>query len=134
MTSGTFRSLEISSIVVNRESRQRKELPDIPALALSIKLKGLINPVLVQRDSLELVAGERRLEACKSLGWTHIAAQFEDEAEEAALRSLELEENIRRVDLPWQDQCLAIWEYHKIQASKDSAWTQIKTSVALNLS
>lgn len=134
MTSGQFRSLEISSILVNREARQRKELPEIPNLALSIKLRGLINPILVQRDSMLLIAGERRLEACRSLGWTHIAAQFEDEAEESSLKSLELEENIRRVDLPWQDQCLAIHEYHVIQLSKDPSWSQPKTAVALNMS
>jgi len=134
MTSGSFHSIDISSIIINRESRQRRELPDIPALAASLQSRGLINPILVQRETLVLIAGERRLEAAKSLGWTHIAAQYEDEVDPTELRALELEENIRRVDLPWQDHCLAIYEYHSERKKKEPDWTLENTGSALNLS
>jgi len=134
MTSGTFRSLEISSIVVNREERHRRELVSIPELASSIQRNGLVHPILVQRESLVLIAGERRLEACKSLGWTHINVQFEDEADPAELQILELEENIRRTDLTWQDNCLAIHQYHRSRLSTEPDWTQAKTALALNMS
>lgn len=134
MTSGIFHSLDISTISVNRDERQRRDLPDIPDLAASIRQHGLINPVLVQRETLVLIAGERRLEACRSLGWTHIAAQYEDEILPTKLRALELEENCRRVDLPWKDQCLAILDYHRLQTSEDPSWTQIKTATIFNLS
>jgi ParB/RepB/Spo0J family partition protein len=133
MTSGTFRSLDIATIIVNRDERHRKELTQIEELAASISLRGLIHPVLVQRDSLELIAGERRLAACKSLGWTHVPAQFEDEADPSDLRALELEENVRRVDLTWQDNCLAILDYHRLQSTKEADWSQQKTALALNM-
>jgi ParB-like chromosome segregation protein Spo0J len=68
MTSGSFTSLSISSIVVNRAERQRKELLTSDILADSIRRLGLIHPVVVRRDDCSLVAGERRLEACRSLG------------------------------------------------------------------
>ena len=134
MTSGTFRALDVTTIVVNRDIRHRKELTHVEELAASIAMRGLIHPILVQRDSLELVAGERRLAACKSLGWTHIPAQYEDEADPTDLRALELEENVRRVDLTWQDNCLAILDYHRLQSSKEADWNQQKTALALNMS
>ncbi len=134
MTSGNFRSLEISSIIVLREERHRRDLVAIPELAASIKRNGLVHPVLVQRETLVLIAGERRLEACRSLGWTHINAQFEDEADPAELQILELEENIRRSDLTWQDNCLAIHQYHRSRLATEPGWTAAKTALALNMS
>ena len=71
MTSGSFTSISLSSILVNRAERQRRELPNIDILADSIKRLGLIHPIVIDRDN-NLVAGERRLEACRTLGWTHI--------------------------------------------------------------
>src|SRR5262245_47606303 len=56
----------ISSIVVGR--RHRRDLGDIAGLAKTIDELGLLHPVVVQADGT-LVAGERRLAACRSLGW-----------------------------------------------------------------
>src|SRR4249920_736735 len=123
MTSGVFRSIEVSTIVVERGERQRKELTELDGLAGSIRDNGLIEPILITRDDHRLVAGERRLAAIKLLGWTHISAQYQDEVEPEKLRILELEENVRRVDLPWQDRCQAIADYHQAQRALDSEWT-----------
>lgn len=132
MTSGVFASVLVSSIFVDREARQRRELEDVPALANSIAESGLINPIVVTRD-LRLVAGERRLEAHKLLGYTHINVQYTDELTEIELHLIELEENVRRVDLPWQDQARAIDTYHKLQQSQNPEWSIDKTAEALNL-
>jgi ParB/RepB/Spo0J family partition protein len=134
MTSGTFRSIDITTIIVDRGARQRTELTGIEELAESIRANGLINPILVQRDSLQLVAGERRLAACNLLGWTHIPAQYEDEVDPVELRILELEENVRRVDLSWQDNCMAVYDFHRLKASVDPAWDQLASCAALNMS
>jgi ParB-like nuclease domain len=48
--------------------RHRRDLGDIPALARSIAEVGLLHPIVVRSDGV-LIAGERRLAACKSLGW-----------------------------------------------------------------
>ena len=58
--------LPISKIKVR--SRYRKDLGDLAGLAASIKELGLLHPVVV-RDDGRLIAGERRLAACKLLGW-----------------------------------------------------------------
>lgn len=132
MTSGTFRTVPISEIIVNREARQRRELPDISDLADSIARNGLIHPIVVAPD-MTLVAGERRLTACKSLGWTDIPVQFTSDLSVEELRTIELEENIKRVDIPWQDQVRAVEELHKIK-SKNPEWSADKTAALIGLS
>ncbi len=133
MTSGTFERVLISEITVLREVRQRRELPEIEELAESISRLGLINPITVTKEKI-LVAGERRLTACKSLGWTHIPVHFAEESSDETVRAIELEENIKRVDLPWQDRARAIQEYHELQASEEKAWTMEDTAAAIGVS
>jgi ParB family chromosome partitioning protein len=47
--------------------RHRKDLGDIAGLAASIAAIGLLNPITVDQDG-RLLAGARRLAACKLLG------------------------------------------------------------------
>src|SRR5271166_2094153 len=57
--------------------RHRKDLGDIASLATSIKEVGLLHPIVAREDGT-LIAGERRLAACKQLGWKDIAATIID--------------------------------------------------------
>ena len=132
MTSGIFHSVPIDQILVNREGRQRRELTEIEELSDSIQRLGLIQPVVVTRG-LDLIAGERRLAACKVLGWTHISAQYVDELDPALLRSIELEENIKRQNLLWQDECLAVHEYFMLRKETDPSFTQEDLGAALGM-
>ena len=132
MTSGSFHNVETSTIIVNREERQRVQLDDIDILADSIRRLGLIHPVVVTRDHV-LVAGERRLAACVSLGHTHISCQYVDELDQFTLKAIELEENVKRSSLTWQEECKAIYEYHQHRKSKEPSWTQEQTSEALGI-
>lgn len=133
MTSGTFQSIAIGDIIVNRQDRQRRELPNLDVLADSVKRLGLIHPIVITRD-FELIAGERRLEAVRSLGHTHINCQFFDELDSVLARAIELEENIKREALPWQDECRAVAEYHALRLSEEIEWTQVSTATALGMS
>ena len=67
---------------------------DIGALAANIADVGLLHPVVVAPD-MRLIAGERRLRACLSLGWTRIPARVIDLDE--IVRG-ELSENAHRKD------------------------------------
>src|SRR4249920_1005230 len=51
--------------------RFRKKVGDIKPLAQSIKEIGLLHPVVINEND-ELIAGARRLEACKLLGYEEI--------------------------------------------------------------
>ena len=68
------------SIPLNRikvGTRHRRDLGDIASLARSIQEVGLLHPVVVHPDG-RLIAGERRLAACKSLGWKEIPIHIVD--------------------------------------------------------
>lgn len=133
MTSGNFRSYPIDSIHVDRDNRQRRELRNVDDLAESIHRLGLINPVVITSEGL-LVAGERRYTACRQLGWTAIPVQFTEDLTEYELQALELEENVKREDLTWQEEVAAIERFHRLKAEHEESWTQSDTASALGLS
>lgn len=127
MTSGEFTSVFLDSILIKREERQRREIREIDDLALSIKNRGLIHPPVITRDHV-LVAGERRVAACKLLGWTHIPIQWVDELSPRQLKAIEHEENVKRMDIDWQDKVKSIEELHNLNLEEDPNWSQQKTA------
>src|SRR6476646_2219620 len=133
MTSGNFHLVPLDSINVQRDDRQRRELLDTDVLADSINRLGLIHPIVITRQG-DLVAGERRYTAVKSLGWTAIPVQYTDELDPAQLRAIELEENIKRQDITWLDQVNAVVEYHRLRASQTPGWGQADTATDIGLS
>lgn len=62
----------IESIAI--QDRSRNTLRNVDSLARSIRERGLLHPVVVREveGNLVLVAGQRRIEAARSLGWTDI--------------------------------------------------------------
>src|ERR1039457_5826406 len=57
--------------------RYRKDLGDLRPLVDSIAEVGLLHPVVVTPDG-RLIAGQRRLEACRLLGWTDVPVTVVD--------------------------------------------------------
>jgi ParB-like nuclease domain len=78
--------------------RHRWDLGDIAALADSIRDVGLLQPLVVSPDHT-LVAGRRRLEAVRTLGWQEVPVHVIDGLDDAplALRA-ERDENVCRKD------------------------------------
>jgi ParB-like chromosome segregation protein Spo0J len=68
-------AMSIANIKIG--TRHRKDLGDIEGLARSIADVGLLHPIVVRADGT-LIAGERRLEACKQLGWTDVPVTVVD--------------------------------------------------------
>jgi N6-adenosine-specific RNA methylase IME4 len=62
-------SRPIASIRIGR--RHRRDLGDVDGLAASIADVGLLHPVVVTVNG-NLIAGARRLEACRRLGWADV--------------------------------------------------------------
>jgi ParB family chromosome partitioning protein len=75
MLGSGMKELAIKKIRVR--DRFRKDLGDIDSLAASIDEVGLLHPIVVRPDG-RLIAGERRLAACKELGWTSVPVTFVD--------------------------------------------------------
>jgi N6-adenosine-specific RNA methylase IME4 len=69
LKSSNRKSVPLSSIRVGK--RNRKDLGDIRGLAQSIAEIGLLHPPVIRPDGV-LIAGERRLRAVQSLGWTKV--------------------------------------------------------------
>lgn len=90
--------VSIESIKVKK--RVRKDLGNLDSLKDSLKRYGLLNPITINSNN-ELVAGQRRLEAAKQLGWTSINVIIIDTKDKINLLEMELEENNQR--LPFND-------------------------------
>ncbi|MBQ3687427.1 MAG: ParB N-terminal domain-containing protein [Treponema sp.] len=88
--------VKISDIKVKK--RVRQDLGDLESLKDSLKTYGLLNPITLNAD-MELVAGQRRLEAAKGIGWETINAVVLDRGVSKVQQlELELEENNQRKD------------------------------------
>src|SRR5207237_6558995 len=78
----------------------RKSLGDVSELTNSIREHGLLQPVLVRphKNGFEIIAGNRRMSACKQLHWPklpcYVTSLSDKEAFEASLI-----ENIQRQTL-----------------------------------
>ena len=59
------------------KKRVRKDLGDLETLKDSLRRYGLLSPITINTRN-ELVAGQRRLESAKQLGWTTITANVVD--------------------------------------------------------
>jgi len=78
------------------DHRAREDVGDLTRLLASIPDVGLLHPVVVSRDGT-LIAGRRRLEACRQLGWQTVPITVADSVDTAAraLRA-ERDENLCR--------------------------------------
>ena len=108
------RNIPIEKVKANKyQPRQDFNHEALDDLANSIKEKGFIQPVLVRvkDNEYELIAGERRFNAAKKLGYKEIPAIIKEASD---LDSLELSiiENIQREDLNPIDQAKA---YKRLQ-------------------
>lgn len=95
---------------VTVQDRVRKDLGDIDELCDSIREVGLIQPIVLTRDH-RLVAGERRFRALQRLGVDVLIHAktfiYNDEQDQLRLQAMEIEENVRRKQLTWQEEVLA---------------------------
>src|SRR5258708_5640333 len=86
------RTHAITDIIIG--VRHRRDMGDIDALASNVREVGMLHPVVITKDGV-LVAGARRIEAAKLLGWTEIPVTIVDLDE--IVRG-ELAENANRKD------------------------------------
>lgn len=105
-------SININDIIIEEKERTRFFTgKDVSKLKKSIKEIGLLHPITVNEE-LKLIAGYRRLKACKELGWSKIPVIVKRKYNELEELSIELQENLRRKSLsPYEiDVALAKWK------------------------
>ena len=111
-----IQDLELDKIVPNRY-QPRREFSDnsIKELAKTLDQDGLLQPIVVREDGdqYEIIAGERRYRAAKSLGWDTIPAIVKNMDDDQAA-SLALIENLQREDLNPIDEAKAYTNLMKL--------------------
>jgi DNA modification methylase len=142
--------LPLTSIVIDLE-RLRKDMGDIETFAHSIRAarrdlvetKGLLHPIVLDADN-KLIGGGRRMTAFQWLhnefpteGWDSIPFLRVEQLAPSVRRKLELEENIRRKTMSWQEEIVGIYDYHRQcvrEGIKDGVnWTQTATGEVLGV-
>lgn len=111
-----IQDLELDKIVPNRYQPRREFSEDsIKELAETLDKNGLLQPIVVREDGdqYEIIAGERRYRAAKSLGWEIIPAIVKNMDDDQAA-SLALIENLQREDLNPIDEAKAYTNLMKL--------------------
>lgn len=147
-----MKRIKLEDIIVENRVRSCKEA-DVISLAESIKTNGLIHPITLNSENV-LISGGHRLEAFKLLAkedperyGTIPYVNFEEYAIEAGLikagestpdhvlKLLEMEENLRRKSMTWQEKALGIAEYHRRAsiARAEEHWGQAQTAELFGL-
>jgi len=109
--------LPVEAIIVP-EDRVRQEFKrrEMEKLVASIKKFNIIEPGVCRKEGEDfiLVAGERRLRACE-IAKVPFSFVLLEEIDPLRIREIELEENVCRVDLTFQEEVTAYQELHTIK-------------------
>jgi ParB family chromosome partitioning protein len=90
--------IPIDQIQIKEETRIRKEIGNLGPLQESIEAVGLINPILIDEQRI-LLAGYRRLAACRNLGWKEVEVRVvELSGDQLKMLDVEVAENFFRKD------------------------------------
>jgi DNA modification methylase len=139
--------VSLSDVVVGERQRTSIDTTQLGELKQSIRDRGLFHPptMTLIEDKLHLVMGERRFRAIESLAKEGIAIRHNGEtlalgvipynllSDAGELESFvaELEENIVRVDLSWQDKTRALAKLHEMRKALNPAQTQKDTATEI---
>jgi DNA modification methylase len=105
---------KIKLLDIKIEERMRKEYGNMDALAGSLQKYGLIEPIVLD-EGMKLIAGGRRLKAAAMLKWQEIDYVQMNDLDSIQKKEIELEENIQRQQMGWQEEVSAKNEIHKLQ-------------------
>ncbi|MCQ6288749.1 MULTISPECIES: ParB N-terminal domain-containing protein [Bacillus cereus group] len=97
--------------------RIRKEFGNIEELANDIKENGLINPPVVTPDH-ELIAGERRLRACKHLNYQQIEVRVMSVRDYEHKLKIEIGENEHRKEFTFSERMAWARELERLESAK----------------
>src|SRR5690606_2602760 len=94
--------LPIDKVIANKfQPRTIFDTEKIEELARTIHMHGVIQPIVVrvdENDNYEIIAGERRYRAMKSLGWEEVPAIIRQLSDKETA-SIALIENLQREEL-----------------------------------
>lgn len=135
---------------IKLDVRQREVHENIDKLAESLKTYGMIHPlaVMAYKDGYKLIAGGRRYLACKAANIEEVPVTvYPETLSKLERKEIELEENLQREDITWQESVKATAEIDAIKKKLhgigvtgertdlgDTGHTQADTARALGVS
>lgn len=141
---------------IDVRGRIREDLGEIEEFAESLRDDGLLQPIVVEEVTgllsigdlpYKLIAGGRRYTAFTLLSvnkvdnmgedYSRIPAMLRSETPAHQLVKLEMEENLRRKGMTWQESAIGIVKYHKAckraAAIEGEKWAQRQTGDMINM-
>jgi len=121
------------SAVIIPDKRFRAVDGKVANLAESIETFGQLQPVILKPNSdhltYDLVDGLHRLTAIRDVLKTEtIEAIFTDELDPITLRKIELEVNVQRIEMSWQERVQAIAELHALEMESNPNASQMSVA------
>ncbi len=126
--------------VIVPENRFRAVDKKVEDIAQSMLTFGQLQPIIVEPlaeigdehgnliQQYELIDGLHRLTAMQMNGQLEIEAKLLDDLDDLTKRKIELEANIQRVDMSWQERTNAIAQLHQLEVESDPNATQGSTA------
>jgi len=106
--------MQIQVDEIRIRKRIRKDPGDLRPLMESMRKHGILNPIVITTQNV-LVAGYRRLEAAKRLGWQSVPVQVIDANDALTLLEIEIEENAARKDFSSDEMADAFTRMDKLK-------------------
>lgn len=103
----------IKNIIIDTENRRQLDPDNIERISESIKINGLMHPIIITRDN-RLVAGWHRIEAFKQNGKEKIPFVYTNKTDPLELKLQQIDENIVRGELTTLEECLQLKERKEI--------------------
>jgi len=105
-------SIKSPRILVRESEASSARDNTVRELAASMRQHGLLHPIIVRpiEEGFEIVAGNRRFEACKLLRWKYVPAKVRELSEKGAFE-LQLIENIQRMTMNPIEEARAFKKY-----------------------
>lgn len=131
--------VKLACNLLNDSNRIREDYSHVNELAESIRTRGLIQPIVITADYVVIDGGSRLRAVRDVLKLPDVDVVFMETMDEADLRVLEVEANIRRRDFSWTERVLAVVRVHELQVARSvltgtDRWTQKQTGELLGQS
>lgn len=120
------------------ENRQR-QLLEVSELKESLEQLGQLQNIVITNEAgpegqpYKVLAGARRTTAAKELGWLMIRAVFLQDLDAESQEIIELHENIKRSNLTWQEEAVAIARFFKMRSRQPGGTNMSAIAEELNL-
>lgn len=119
--------IKLTDINLTKDRQRPLDQQHAEEVAQSLLTFGQLQPIILDENN-ELIAGFHRVNAAMLNGWTEIWYVRQANVDELLAREIELEENIRRLDMTAAEKVQALAEINRLRKLKDPTWGLAQTA------